>query len=182
MKSKKKIYLVGMPSSGKSTIGKLLSGFLGLPFVDLDDVIEEREGMEITDIFTVKGEPYFREIEHNSLLVQTEQSEGFVMATGGGTPCYFDGIDYMNQHGITVFLKVNVEDLYAKLSKKGSAKRPLLKDKTPEELYYELKTRYDVRIEYYSKAQVVIDQSFKAIAERTNEVLFAIKTLEKNPH
>ncbi|MDZ7606361.1 MAG: shikimate kinase [Cyclobacteriaceae bacterium] len=182
MKSKKKIYLLGMPSSGKSTIGKLLSSFLGLQFVDLDDVIEEKEGMEITDIFAVKGEPYFREIEHKNLRSQTEQFDGFVMATGGGTPCYFDSMDYMNRNGITVFLKVNIEDLYAKLSKKGSTKRPLLKGKTSEELYLELKTRYDARVGFYSKAQIVIDQSFKDIAERTNEVLFAIKTLEKNSH
>ncbi len=170
-----------MPSSGKSTIGKLLSGFLGLQFVDLDDVIEEKEGMDITTIFSEKGEPYFREVEHESLLIQTEQLDGFVMATGGGTPCHYNGIDYMNQNGVTVFLKVNIEDLYTKLSKKGSTKRPLLKDKTLEELYLELKTRYDSRISHYSKAQIIIDQSFKDIAERTNEVLFAIKTLEKNP-
>lgn len=171
-----------MPSSGKSTIGKLLSGFLGLPFVDLDEVIVEKEGMEITDIFSAKGEDYFREIENRSLVMQTEQLDGFVMATGGGTPCYFDGMDYMNRHGITIFLKVNIEDLYTKLLKKGSAKRPLLKDKKPEDLYTELKNRYEARITHYSKAQIVLDQSFKDISERTNEVLFAIKTLEKNPH
>jgi len=171
-----------MPSSGKSTIGKLLSGFLGLQFVDLDDVIEEKEGMEIAEIFSVKGEPYFREIEHANLLRQTEQLDGFVMATGGGTPCYFDSIDYMNKNGITIYLKVNVEDLYAKLSKKGSTKRPLLKNKTPEELYSELKNRYDERVKHYSKSQIIIDQSFKDIAERTNEVLFSIKTLEKDSH
>jgi len=171
-----------MPSSGKSTIGKLLSGFLGLPFIDLDDVIEANEGMEITEIFSVKGESYFRESEHKNLLLQTETLDGFVMATGGGTACYFDGIDYMNQHGITIFLKVNIEDLYEKLLKKGSSKRPLLKDKTPEELSSELRSRYEARIGYYSKAQIVIDQSITDISERTNEVLFALKTLEKNPH
>ena len=179
MKLNKKIYLVGMPSSGKSTIGKLLSGFLCLPFIDLDDVIVESEGMEITDIFSLKGESYFREIEHKSLKRQTEQSEGFVMATGGGTPCFYDGIDFMNNNGITIFLKVELDDLYAKLLKKGSLKRPLLKDKSPEELFIELKTRYEERIKYYSKSKIIIDQSFKDISERTNEVLFAIKTLEK---
>ncbi|HYN44977.1 MAG TPA: shikimate kinase [Candidatus Limnocylindrales bacterium] len=179
MKESRKYYLVGMPSSGKSTVGKLLAGFLGLTFVDLDDVIVAEEGMEISEIFSSKGEPYFRELERDSLHDHINKEEGFVMATGGGTPCFFDNMNKMNLSGTTIFLKVDVDQLFTKLSKKGIQKRPLLKDKTLEELHAELKNKFEERRVYYEQAKIVLDQTFKDISDRTNEVLFAIRTLEK---
>lgn len=179
MKVRKKYFLVGMPSSGKSTVGKLLAGFLGLTFIDLDDAIVAGEGKEIPEIFSLKGEQYFRKLERDNLRDQILKEEGFVMATGGGTPCFFDNMDRMNQSGTTIFLNVDVDQLFIKLSKKGIQKRPLLKDKTLDELHTELKNKFEERKGFYQQATIVLDQTFKDISERTNEILFAIRSLEK---
>ncbi|MCL4168591.1 UNVERIFIED_CONTAM: hypothetical protein GTU68_057806, partial [Idotea baltica] len=141
-----------MPSSGKSTVGKFVASHFGLPLVDLDKMIVQKEGMEITEIFKTQGEDYFREVERDCLLHQIDSPEGFVMATGGGAPCFFDNMDLMNSSGITVFLEVSIEDLFNKLSAKGTNQRPLLKNLAKEELYNELQTKLKDRIGFYSKA------------------------------
>ncbi len=178
MKSKK-IYLVGMPSSGKSTVGKFVASHFGLPFVDLDKVIVQKEGMEITEIFKTQGEHYFREVERYCLLNQIDRTEGLVLATGGGAPCFFDNMDLMNNSGITVFLEVSLEDLFNKLSAKGTNQRPLLKDLAREELYNELQTKLKDRIGFYSKAQISLKHHLDSVTARVNQVIAAIEKLEE---
>jgi shikimate kinase len=172
-------FLIGMPSSGKSTVGKLLALQMGLIFIDLDEVIVEAEGMPITDIFMQKGEAYFRETEKKNLADQINKNSEFVMATGGGTPCFFDNMDLMKKNGVTIYLDVNPKELHNKLSKKGTHKRPLLKDVSSDKLYIELSQKLEDRRVYYEQAEICLVQNFNKIADRVNSVIDAIKELEE---
>ena len=178
MKSKK-FFLVGMPASGKSTIGKLLAKQLGTNFIDLDDKIVEKEGISISEIFNTRGEEYFREIERDQLHNIIEQNAGFVLATGGGTPCFFDNMLQMNNLGVTIFINVPLEELYYKLAKKGIQKRPLLKDISKEDLHFELKSKFERRKFFYKQSKICLEQKFGEITNRVNQVIFAIKNLEE---
>jgi shikimate kinase len=99
---------------GKSTFGPRLAEFLALPFYDLDITFEERYRISIHDFFTKYGEKHFREIEH-ILLKEITKKEDFVLATGGGTPCFFNNMDFMNTHGISVYMKLTPESLVNRL-------------------------------------------------------------------
>ncbi|MEP2025618.1 shikimate kinase, partial [Reichenbachiella sp.] len=99
MKYPQKIFLIGMPGSGKSTLGKELAEKLGRNFFDLDAEIERMAGWVIPDIFAQVGEDYFRELENSVLLMLIRLNEPAVIATGGGAPCFYDNIDQMNLAG-----------------------------------------------------------------------------------
>lgn len=168
-----------MPASGKSTIGKMIGKQLGFKFIDLDKIIVDHEGIEITEIFISKGETYFREIERKYLLELINSEEGFILATGGGAPCFFDNMDLMNSNGTTIFLDVSIDDLYEKLSRKGTNKRPLLKNFSSTDLQTELINKYNERKKFYNKSMICLKQNLGEITERINQVIFAIKSLEK---
>ncbi len=168
-----------MPSSGKSTIGDLVARQLGLSFFDLDSLIVEKEGSPITDIFEKQGEDYFRKVEETALAQFINDHTDYVLATGGGTPCFFSNMQLMNDNGVTIFLNVDLNDLYNKLSVKGTQKRPLLKDKSPEELHDELNSKYEQRKHFYLQSRICLDQRLSDVTGRANQVIFAIKTLEE---
>lgn len=173
--------MTGMPASGKSTIGRLVARQLSLDFFDLDSIIVEKEGTPITEIFENHGESYFRILEQKCLKEFINEHQNFLLATGGGTPCFFDNMELMNKNGITIFLNVDIEDLYKKLSARGIQKRPLLKDKSDEHLLEELKLKFEERQEFYLKSKICLDQHLADITDRVNQVIFAIKTLEEYP-
>lgn len=175
----KKIFLVGMPASGKSTIGTLLAKQLEYDFIDLDKIIVENEGLSISDIFHSKGEDYFRQVESKYLLDLIDRKQGFILATGGGAPCFFDNMNAMNSSGITIFLNVSAKDLYRKLSKKGVNKRPLLKGISKDDLFEELQRKLEYRKKFYEQSQICLDQKLGDITDRVNQVIFAIKSLEE---
>lgn len=145
-----RIYLIGMPGSGKSYFGKKLSAELKIPLVDLDKVIEEGEEMTISEIFESKGEAYFRKLENNALKEISEVSDQQIISTGGGTPCFHDGLEYMNSHGVTVFLETERELLIDRLAKKSH--RPLVQGDTEARVDQLLKMRLPI----YQKAQISI--------------------------
>ncbi|MCK5700505.1 MAG: shikimate kinase [Cyclobacteriaceae bacterium] len=174
-----KYFLLGMPASGKSTIGKAIARQFNLKFIDLDEVIVEKEGVAITEIFKTKGEDYFRELERKCLLNQIKLKDSFVLATGGGAPCFFDNMALMNKNGITIFLNVSVDDLFNKLSKKGTQKRPLLTNLSNDDLYLELENKLNDRKKYYEQSIICLDQNLNDINERVNQVIFAIKALKE---
>src|SRR5215212_3334102 len=122
-----RIYLLGFMGSGKTHWGRLLSEKLTLPFFDLDQQVIDEEKLPINEIFEQKGEEYFRMMEKEMLHMITESHESFVMACGGGTPCFFNNIDYMNNRGITFWLNTRLDVLYNRLIKEKTH-RPLLKD------------------------------------------------------
>lgn len=174
-----KYFLIGMPASGKSTIGKLIAKQLGYKFIDLDELIVEQEGLAITEIFRKKGEAYFRKIERKQLQDLINRNDGFILATGGGAPCFFNNMELMNTHGVTIFLNVAVDDLFKKLAKRGTQKRPLLKNISRSDLLSELTNKYNDRKKFYNKSKISIEQNIGKITDRVNQVIFAIKTLEK---
>jgi len=135
--------------------------------------------MEITEIFHTKGEDYFREREREYLHNQISQNTTFVLATGGGAPCFFDNMDHMNESGITIFLDISLDDLYTKLLKKGTQKRPLLKHISQDDLYQELKEKLSYRKTFYEKSKICLSQNLGNIYDRVSEVMNAIATLKE---
>jgi shikimate kinase len=153
MNSKKHVILMGMPGSGKSSLGFILSKLMGLPFVDTDYYIIKKEKQSIQDIFAKQGEDAFRELEKQALL-EIVNNEPSVISTGGGMPCFFNNIDVMNESAVTVYLKIEPEQLFEHL--KNDKKRPLVKGKTPEELMDYITTSLEQRKPFYEQAAVTI--------------------------
>lgn len=153
-----KIFLIGFMGAGKSLIGKHLAARLGLDFIDMDTVLEAKEGMSIQEIFLKFGEDYFRKSEAQSLRELAGHSNA-IIATGGGMPCYFENMEWMNEHGITIFLDVTVEELSTRL-RSESNKRPLLQGKAPKELNGFIETKLKERIGFYSQAQFICHASY----------------------
>ncbi|MEB8330561.1 shikimate kinase [Flavobacteriaceae bacterium KMM 6897] len=121
-----KIVLVGYMGSGKTTVGKELSKYLGFRFLDLDAYIEDRTGMKIAAIFMEKGEIFFRKLEHQYLLEVLENNSDIILSTGGGTPCYSGNMEVISRHTENVFyLRVSIPVLVKRLSKEKSH-RPLI--------------------------------------------------------
>ncbi|MBQ9077487.1 MAG: shikimate kinase [Muribaculaceae bacterium] len=145
------IFLIGYMGSGKSTMGRVVSRMTGMPFIDLDNYIESRFHHSVREIFAENGEERFREIERN-MLHEVADFENVIVACGGGTPCFFDNMDYMNSHGHTVFLDTPINKLHSRLMR-GRHKRPLIADKSDEELLEFIVEALDRRMEHYSKAQ-----------------------------
>lgn len=153
----KRIIIIGYMGAGKTTVGKVLAKELGLQFYDLDWYIESRMHKTVPQLFAERGEEGFRKIEHN-LLHEAAEFEDVVISCGGGTPCFFDNMDYMNSQGDTVYLQATPEVLYAHL-KMGKVERPLLKNKTPEEMQVFIKEQLSQRETYYLKAKHTLDVS-----------------------
>ena len=150
-----RIIIVGYMGSGKTTVGKALSKDMGIPFYDLDWYIESRMRKTVAQIFAERGEEGFRKIEYN-MLHEVAEFENVIISCGGGTPCFFDNMDYMNGQGETVYLKASPEVLYGHL-KMGKTERPLLKNKTPEEMQGFIAEQLEKREPFYSKAKHTLD-------------------------
>lgn len=153
----RRIILIGYMGSGKTTVGKALSKETGMMFYDLDWYIESRMRKTVAQIFAEKGEEGFRKIEHN-MLHEVAEFENVIISCGGGTPCFFDNIDYINQQGEVVYLKATPEVLYRHLLM-GKVERPLIKNKTPEELIAYITEQVAQREVFYKKARYTLDVS-----------------------
>ncbi|MBQ3623249.1 MAG: shikimate kinase [Bacteroidaceae bacterium] len=145
-----RIILIGYMGAGKTTLGAALAKATGMSFIDLDLFIEQRFRKSISQIFAEKGEDEFRRIEQR-MLHEVAEFEDVIISTGGGTPCFFDNIDYMNNQGTTVYLKVPVERLFIRLSIARN-KRPLIKEKNDDELRCFIAQQIEKREPFYSKA------------------------------
>lgn len=149
------IILIGYMCAGKTTIGKALAKRLGRTFYDLDWYVEERFHKKIPQIFAEEGEARFRNLECR-MLHEVAEFEDIVLACGGGTPCFYDNMDYMNAVAETVYLKASTETLCRHVAM-SRGERPLLKGKTDEELRSFIDTQLAQRAPYYEKAQHIID-------------------------
>ena len=152
-----RIILIGYMGAGKTTVGKALARELGLPFYDLDWYIEERFRRTIPQILAEKGEEGFRRIEQH-VLHEVAEFEDLIISSGGGTPCFFDNMEYMNRQAMTVYLKATPETLFQHL-KMGKTERPLLKGKTDEELIDFIRSSLATREPFYSRARYTLDIS-----------------------
>ena len=151
----RRIILIGYMGSGKTTVGKALSKETGMMFYDLDWYIESRMRKTVSQIFAERGEEGFRQIEYN-MLHEVAEFEDVIISCGGGTPCFCDNMDYLNQQGDVVYLKATPETLYKHLLM-AKVERPLLKDKTPEELIAYITEHLKEREPFYGKARHILD-------------------------
>lgn len=140
---------------GKSTIGRALARLLDVRFLDMDTLLEQRCGKSIGEVFAEKGEAGFRQHEREVLSDVTAEQDAIV-ATGGGAPCFFDNMERMNAAGLTVYFKMSPEKLAGRLEH-GRTRRPLLRDKSEEELVEFIRTNIEKREQYYLQAKLIID-------------------------
>ena len=154
---KKVVYLTGFMGSGKTTVGKKLAAQLNYTFIDLDSYIEQQEGRSISELFNEHGENYFREVEHQCLQTLLKL-EKLVIACGGGTPCFYDAMQQMNEHGITVYLQMNVLAIFNRL-KQGRMQRPLIAGKSDEALRQYIDEKLKEREPLYLQAQIVVPRN-----------------------
>ena len=162
----RRIILIGYMGSGKTTVGKALAKELGLQFYDLDWYIESRRRKTVPQLFAERGEDGFREIECN-MLHEVAEFEDIVLSCGGGTPCFFDNLVYLNRQGEVIWLKADAEVLYKHLLM-GKTERPLLKGKSPDELIAFIREQLEKREPFYAKAHHVLDVSLMDTYEKIN--------------
>lgn len=151
----RRIIIIGYMGAGKTTVGRALAKETGMQFYDLDWYIEARMHKTVPQLFAERGEDGFRQVEHN-LLHEAAEFEDVIISSGGGTPCFFDNMEYMNAQGDTVYLKAEPDVLCAHL-KMGKVKRPLLEGKSQEELRGFIADQLAQREQYYMKAKYVLD-------------------------
>jgi shikimate kinase len=149
-----KIFLIGYMGSGKTTAGKKLAAELGYAFTDLDHFIEAQYQQSIPEIFASKGEAEFRAMEHNALKKLLEKTDA-VISCGGGTPCYFNNMELMNNHGLTIYLKMSVNALVNRLLN-AKEKRPLIIGKSESELRAFITEQLEKREDFYTLAQFTV--------------------------
>ena len=154
---------------GKTHWGKQLSEKLHIPFFDLDHMTEETEEKTITEIFSESGEEYFRMLEKDVLYMLTESHETFVMATGGGAPCFFNNIDYMKSRGTTVWINCSIDSLYNRLIKEKD-KRPLIRSIPVDKLKLYIIKKFSDRKIFYQQAHLILnedDMTLDSLIEKT---------------
>lgn len=154
-----RIFLIGMMGSGKTTLGRQLAARLGYTFVDLDEYLVQREGQSIAQIFERQGQEHFRRLERQALEEVVQAHEQAVISTGGGAPCFFDNINYINQHGTSIYLDVPVEQLVQRLLAQGLEERPLLAGKSPAELNSFLAETLTHRKQFYERATIALSDA-----------------------
>ncbi len=157
MQTKRHLFLIGFMGCGKSHWGRLLAEKRGVPFLDLDDLIAAEAGKSIADIFAAQGEESFRALEREALrrLPHLPQS---VIATGGGTPCFFDNMDWMNKQGSTVYLKTAPTLLVERLRREKEI-RPLLAEVNDADLQSFIEKKLAEREPHYLQATMILEQT-----------------------
>lgn len=160
-----RIFLLGYMGTGKTYWGRLWAAQHEMDFYDLDHEIEKRVGITIREIFETHGESFFRETEKEALH-QFENKDDFILSTGGGTPCFFDNMQWMNEKGVTIYLNTSVPVLAERLLQEKSH-RPLIQNITNEELIPFIENNISKRNKFYTQSNVILDT--ETIAENTFE-------------
>lgn len=151
-----KIVLVGYMGSGKSTLGNALSSHYQIPFIDLDQFIEEEQGMSIPELFETKGAIYFRKAETKALEGLSERQDDFILSTGGGTPCYGTNMDIiLSMTSFVFYIKLSVNSLAKRLEGTQSS-RPLIASLDNSELPEFVGKHLFERTYYYNKSHHII--------------------------
>jgi len=151
------IFLIGFMGSGKTTWGRKLANATERAFIDLDDEIVNEAGMPIPDYFAEHGEAAFRTLE-SQVLKNLPLEQPAVVATGGGTPCYFDNMAWMNKRGKTIYLYLPPKALWSRLMQTDIAARPALQGLTGKALLDDITAKLADRTLHYQLATHIVDQ------------------------
>ena len=167
----RKIILLGYMGCGKSTIANRLSKSTGISFVDLDKSIEERTNLSINEIFEQKGELYFRKLEREVLLELLQSPETLIIGLGGGTPCYANNHELLKGEGVfSIYLKAAVATLVDRLVSNNS-KRPLIADKSEDEIKEFVAKHLFERSFYYNQALHILSIEGRTKDETVTDIL-----------
>lgn len=169
-----RVILLGYMGSGKSTVGKKLAKTLHYEFIDLDEYIVKKEGTSINEIFKNKGEIYFRKLEHNTLKEILIQNTNFVLALGGGTPCYGNNNQLINELSFSIYLKASIQELYSRLVKEKDD-RPLIKNIEDDDLKEFIAKHLFERSEYYEKAKQIVSTDKKKTVQVVEEIMLSMQ-------
>jgi shikimate kinase len=156
-----KLYFIGYKCSGKTTTGSLLATKLGLDFIDLDNYIEKKYDKTIPDLFILNDELMFRQIERKAFL-EVSDKDNFVLATGGGFPCWFNNMELLKQSGVTIYLKVNANILYNRM-RIVSSHRPILKGQRGYALRHYIKMLTSKHEHIYNQAHITHENNVMEI-------------------
>lgn len=167
--------MIGFMGCGKTTLGRKLAARLGYEFLDLDHILEARVGMSITEYFSDFGEGAFRQLE-SEVLKQTAYPEHAVVSTGGGLPCFFDNIEWMNAHGTTIYIKLSPKTLADRLEHEKH-KRPVLNGRSETELVAFIEEKLTERDVFYTRAAIIAD-GVGLTAEKAEGLLKSFKDLK----
>ncbi len=150
------VFLLGFMGCGKSTLGKKLAQSLNSVFIDLDDYVESQAGQSINELFAEKGELYFRNLESECLHTICAENTSAVVSLGGGTPCFANNMRWVTRFGTSVYLSASPQELFNRL-KGGREHRPLLANKTDEELLAFIVQKLSERNPFYQQAQLIFN-------------------------
>lgn len=150
-----RIFLIGFMGTGKSRWGEIWANQHKLKFIDLDIEIEKKTGLSIEEIFEKKGEDFFRDVEANTLM-EMEQYDNCIIACGGGTPCFKNNMDWMNENGITVLLNSTPSKILENIIN-DNKERPLLKKINKGELLFFIEMKLKERMDFYNKASIRLE-------------------------
>jgi shikimate kinase len=164
------LFLVGFMGCGKTTLGRKLANRLGHEFIDLDEVLEAQAGMTIAEYFSTHGEAQFRQLE-SDVLKQINYPANAIVSTGGGLPCFFNNMDWMNSNGRTFYVKLSPAILADRLEN-GKANRPVLQNKHGDELIAFIGEKLMERDPFYSQATFIVD-GLSLNAEKAEQVINA---------
>ena len=162
------IFLIGFMGCGKTTLGRKLASRLGYDFIDLDHVLEAQVGMTIADYFANFGEGAFRNLE-SSVLKETKYPDNAIVSTGGGLPCFFDNMQWMNAHGKTIYIKLSPKTLAGRLENEKH-KRPVLNGRNEKELVVFIEEKLKERDIFYNQASIIAD-GLGLAAEKVEQLL-----------
>ena len=169
-----RIVLIGYMGAGKTTVGRMLAKDMGLMFYDLDWYITSRMRRTVAQIFEESGEEGFRRIERN-MLHEVAEFEEVILSCGGGTPCFFDNMQYMNARGETVYLKATPDVLFQHLQM-GKSVRPLLLNKTPDEVRTFIGEQIKQREPFYTQARHTLDVT---LLDNYEKIAISVEKLKK---
>jgi shikimate kinase len=166
----KKVVLIGYMGSGKSVVAKKLANQIGISAVELDEMIEKKCEMSIQELFSSKGELFFRKEEHQLFLNLLNDNNDMVISTGGGTPCYFNNHELLNgENVVSIYLKASIDTLYNRLLK-GKQKRPLIANLNDDEIKEFIAKHLFDRSFYYNQATYKVNVDDKTIDEIVAEI------------
>ncbi len=176
MRKDLKVVLIGLPGSGKSTFGRQLASVLNFPYYDLDNLIEANYKMKIPEIFSEFGEGQFRDWETESLKKILQFQESFVLASGGGCPCFNENIDLINEHAVSVYLDVPLEEISKRLGVSKIQTRPMFQDLDRFEIRMKLKTLLADREYFYNQAKIKLSGEDFSAELLISELISLLKT------